>query len=135
MMTTTAGEQWTNWPSAGGAPGWVAICKEMQNYLSGGGAETNLTVGATLTQTLDATRYGPVVTRGLAAWTAGYSAKAATATSETWAKHALMDWFACTIAGAREPLADILAAEFASSHFLFQLGTLLFQFFPGFLLC
>ncbi|HUR52798.1 MAG TPA: BatA domain-containing protein [Gemmataceae bacterium] len=65
LMTTTAGEQWTNWPSGGGAPGWVAICKEMQNYLSGGGAESNLTVGSPLTQTLDATRYGPTVTRTL----------------------------------------------------------------------
>ena len=63
MMTTTAGEQWTNWPSGGGAPGWVAICKEMQNYLSGGGAEENLSVGAAVTHTLDAAMFGPTVTR------------------------------------------------------------------------
>ena len=54
------------------------------------------------------------VTRGLATWSAAYDAKAATASSQTWAKHALIDWFACTIAGAREPLADILAEEFKS---------------------
>ncbi len=54
------------------------------------------------------------VTRGLAAWTAGYTAGAITASAETWAKHCLLDWFACTIAGAREPLADIIAEEFKS---------------------
>lgn len=55
------------------------------------------------------------VTKGLASWTAAYSAKAATPLSDTWAKHCLIDWFACTIAGAKEPLADILAEEFRSS--------------------
>ena len=54
------------------------------------------------------------VTRSLAAWTAGYRGSAATETSITWARHALLDWFACTIAGAREPLADIIAEEFRS---------------------
>lgn len=54
------------------------------------------------------------VTKGLANWTAGYSPKAITPSAETWAKHCLLDWFACTIAGAKEPLADIIAEEFAS---------------------
>lgn len=54
------------------------------------------------------------VTRGLAAWTASYNPKTTSALSEQWAKHALMDWFACTIAGAKEPLADIIAEEFKS---------------------
>ncbi len=52
------------------------------------------------------------VTRGLAAWTAGYDPRTASPMSRLWAKHAIMDWFACTIAGAREPLADIVAEEF-----------------------
>ena len=55
------------------------------------------------------------VTKGLATWTAGFSDKASTGLSDTWAKHAILDWFACTIAGAREPLADIIAEEFKSS--------------------
>lgn len=55
------------------------------------------------------------VTKGLANWSAGYHAKLATPDAVIWAKHCLLDWFACTIAGAKEPLADILAAEFASS--------------------
>ena len=54
------------------------------------------------------------VTKGLASWSAAYSSRHITPGSETWAKHALLDWFACTIAGAREPLADILAEEFKS---------------------
>ena len=54
------------------------------------------------------------VTRGLASWSAAYNPKHVTAQSETWAKHALLDWFACTIAGAKEPLGDILAEEFKS---------------------
>jgi 2-methylcitrate dehydratase PrpD len=55
-----------------------------------------------------------MVTKGLATWTAAYSAAAATERSTTWARHCLLDWFACTIAGAREPLADIIAEEFTS---------------------
>ncbi len=49
------------------------------------------------------------VTKGLATWTAAYDIKLATVDADTWAKHALLDWFACAIAGAREPLTDILA--------------------------
>jgi 2-methylcitrate dehydratase PrpD len=54
------------------------------------------------------------VTRNLASWTAGYTPKAVTSSAETWARHALLDWFGVTIAGAKEPLADIIAEEFAS---------------------
>ena len=55
------------------------------------------------------------VTKGLATWSAALTPKAVTPSAETWAKHALLDWFGVTIAGAREPLADILAEEFKSS--------------------
>lgn len=55
------------------------------------------------------------VTKGLATWAAAYNTKLATPDADTWAKHALLDWFACAIAGAREPLTDILAEEFKSS--------------------
>lgn len=54
------------------------------------------------------------VTNGLATWAASYTPAANTVSAETWARHALLDWFACTIAGAKEPLADIIATEFAS---------------------
>lgn len=55
------------------------------------------------------------VTRSLAGWSAAFANDQSTPASDTWARHALMDWFAVTIAGAREPLADILAEEFKSS--------------------
>jgi len=55
------------------------------------------------------------VTRGLAGWSSGFSTTATTAAADTWARHALLDWFAVTIAGAKEPLAAILAEEFRSS--------------------
>ena len=55
------------------------------------------------------------VTRGLAGWTAKFANEQSTAVADTWARHALIDWFAVTIAGAREPLADILSEEFKSS--------------------
>lgn len=54
------------------------------------------------------------VTRNLAGWTAAFDARSVTPSAETWARHALLDWFGVTIAGAREPLADIVAQEFAS---------------------
>ncbi len=54
------------------------------------------------------------VTRNLAGWTAAFQTKAVTPSAEVWARHALLDWFGVTIAGAREPLADIIAEEFSS---------------------
>lgn len=62
-MTTTAGDQWTDWPSKGGTPGWVAVVTEMQKYLSGGGSEENRVVGSPVGLTFDSTRYKPSVTR------------------------------------------------------------------------
>jgi 2-methylcitrate dehydratase PrpD len=55
------------------------------------------------------------VTRGLADWSARFGMNATTASADRWARHALLDWFAVTIAGAKEPLAAILADEFRSS--------------------
>ena len=60
---------------------------------------------------IDATRAASSVTTGLAGWSSSFTSAAVTDSARTWAKHALMDWLACTIAGAREPLADILAEE------------------------
>ncbi len=63
VMTTTAGEPWTDWPRGAGAAGWVAVMKEMQKYLAGGGAEENRSVGQPFTLTLEAGRYKPAVGR------------------------------------------------------------------------
>lgn len=51
--------------------------------------------------------------RELAGWVSGLQARDVRESTWTWARHALIDWFGVTIAGAREPLADILVAEFA----------------------
>lgn len=52
-------------------------------------------------------------TRDLARWSSGLTHADITDTASTWARHAILDWFGVTIAGAREPLAAILAEEFA----------------------
>lgn len=67
------------------------------------------------TQTQGSAPGAEAVTRGLASWSSGFSTNAATASADRWARHALLDWFAVTIAGAKEPLAEILADEFRSS--------------------
>ena len=53
------------------------------------------------------------LTRELAEWIAGFGG--ATPQARLWARHALLDWTAVTIAGAREPLAGMLAEEFGSA--------------------
>ncbi|MFM9845925.1 MAG: MmgE/PrpD family protein [Hyphomicrobiaceae bacterium] len=52
-------------------------------------------------------------TRDLALWSSGVTHADISDTARTWARHAILDWFGVTIAGAREPLAAILAEEFA----------------------
>lgn len=56
------------------------------------------------------------LTGELANWLAGFSAADMTPAARQWAKHALLDWFGVTLAGAREPLVDILAAEYCEGH-------------------
>ncbi len=51
------------------------------------------------------------LTRDIARWVSEFDAENVPATAFTWAKHAVLDWLAVTIAGAREPLAAMLAAE------------------------
>ncbi|MCS7270718.1 MAG: BatA domain-containing protein, partial [Gemmataceae bacterium] len=63
VLTTTAGEPWTDWPSGAGAAGWVAVMKEMQKYLTGGGLDHNRSVGEPFTLTLEPGRYKPTATR------------------------------------------------------------------------
>jgi len=54
----------------------------------------------------------PGLTRELASWIAGF--EGATPAARLWARHCLLDWAAVTVAGAREPLAGMLADEFGS---------------------
>lgn len=54
----------------------------------------------------------PGTTRELAEWVADFSG--ATASARLWARHALLDWAAVTIAGSREPLAAMLADEYGA---------------------
>ena len=55
---------------------------------------------------------GPGLTRELADWVAGHAAP--TPSARLWARHALLDWAAVTVAGSREPLAGMLTAEFSA---------------------
>lgn len=60
---TTAGQAWNDW---GGGPASVlypVLLVELQHYLTGAGAEAELTVGTPLEIQLDATRYDPKMHR------------------------------------------------------------------------
>ena len=50
-------------------------------------------------------------THVLAAWVADHDDTATTDVARTWAKHTLLDWLNVTIAGARDPLVDMLAED------------------------
>jgi len=52
------------------------------------------------------------LTRALAGWVAGFADP--TPSARLWARHALLDWAAVTIPGAREPLARMLIDEFGT---------------------
>lgn len=67
------------------------------------------------TEASTASAASAAVTRNLAGWSSAYQDAAVTASAETWAKHALLDWFGVTIAGAKDPLSDIIAEEFKGS--------------------
>lgn len=54
----------------------------------------------------------PGLTRALAEWVAGFPG--ATGAARLWARHALLDWAAVTVAGSREPLAGMLTVEFGA---------------------
>ena len=53
------------------------------------------------------------LTEELSDWIATVQPGEITATAETWGKHAILDWFGVAIAGASEPLVDILIDEYA----------------------
>jgi 2-methylcitrate dehydratase PrpD len=54
----------------------------------------------------------PGTTRELANWVSGF--EGATPTARLWARHALLDWAAVTVAGSREPLAGMMVEEFGA---------------------
>ncbi|HUS95151.1 MAG TPA: MmgE/PrpD family protein, partial [Hyphomicrobiaceae bacterium] len=53
------------------------------------------------------------LTREMAEWLAGLKAGDISPSAYEWARHAMLDWFGVTIAGAREPLVDMLVEEYA----------------------
>lgn len=55
------------------------------------------------------------VTQDFADWTAALTPDAITARAYARAKHALLDWFAVTIAARDEPLLEMLAAEYGGT--------------------
>ena len=62
-VLTTAGEQWTDWPTGPGRPSFVPIVNEMERYLSGGGAADTHAAGDPLQIRYEAARYRPVLSR------------------------------------------------------------------------
>lgn len=56
-------------------------------------------------------RKNTALTRNIARWLATFDAEHIPEPAFVWGKHAVLDWLAVTIAGAREPLATMLAEE------------------------
>jgi hypothetical protein len=64
LVTTTAGETWTDWPAERpGSASFAPVMKEMASYLSGAGTAANRTLGEPIVLTLDAERTKPTVGR------------------------------------------------------------------------
>jgi hypothetical protein len=85
VVTTTAGERWTDWPSGPGRPSFVPVMTEMERYLSGGGADENRSAGQPITVSVDAARYKPTAGRAVLTFdpTAGGNRGPAAATTLT----------------------------------------------------
>jgi hypothetical protein len=65
MMTTTAGEAWTDWPSERpGSVSFTPVMKELVNYLAGGGVDDNQTAGQPIEVNADGDSYEPKVLTG-----------------------------------------------------------------------
>ncbi len=54
----------------------------------------------------------PETTREISEWVAGFSDADVTPSARTWTTHALLDWAGVTVAGAREPLSEILGEQY-----------------------
>ncbi|MGM0583893.1 MAG: MmgE/PrpD family protein [Pseudomonadota bacterium] len=59
----------------------------------------------------DAPVEAPATTLDMARWCAGLTPSDVTERAREWARHCLLDWCAVTVAGSREPLAEILREE------------------------
>jgi 2-methylcitrate dehydratase PrpD len=57
----------------------------------------------------------PEVTRELAEWTARFANKDVTPSARLWTIHTLVDWAGVTVAGAREPLSEILTEQYGEA--------------------
>ncbi len=65
LITTSAGEAWTDWPNAPpGNVSFVPVMKELVNYLAGGGVDDTRTCGRPIEFKLDPDSYDPKVLRG-----------------------------------------------------------------------
>jgi 2-methylcitrate dehydratase PrpD len=58
----------------------------------------------------------PQVTREISDWTSKFSNRDVTPAAATWATHTLLDWTGVTVAGAREPLAEILTEQYGEDE-------------------
>jgi hypothetical protein len=64
LVTTTAGEAWTDWPSERpGNASFTPVIHQMGNYLAGAGADVNQLVGTPIELRVDAARYKPTARR------------------------------------------------------------------------
>jgi hypothetical protein len=64
LVTTTAGEAWTDWPSERpGNASFTPIIQQLGNYLAGAGADVNHLVGTPIEVRVDATQYKPTARR------------------------------------------------------------------------
>ncbi len=68
--------------------------------------------------TFDKTADGIGFTRALAGWISTVDDAAIGTPAFAWARHAMLDWIAVTVAAAREPLVEMLTAEYGSPQAL-----------------
>jgi hypothetical protein len=73
-IMTSAGEQWTDWPTGPGKASYVGVMIEMERYLSGGGTEDNRSAGDPVKFLFDATRYKPQASRAFTTFEPGADA-------------------------------------------------------------
>jgi 2-methylcitrate dehydratase PrpD len=71
----------------------------------------NLTMATHLAEQQPLTQTPATPSRDMAHWVAKLNPADIPERAFTWAKHALLDWFGVTIAGAQEPLTEILVAD------------------------
>lgn len=65
VLTTTSGESWNDWPNAQpGNVSFIAVMKELVNYLAGGGVDDTRTAGRPIEYKLDPDSYDLKVLRG-----------------------------------------------------------------------